>query len=60
MTEDQWIDDRDELEKAISIKKLDVRTAITLETKLQCREEQKKLEEALRQHKLNYYELVQK
>ncbi len=58
MTDAQWKKEATRLKGAITRSKSRVSTLVTLAEKIEARAAQKAAEEALREHKLNYHELV--
>ncbi|MGP0171283.1 hypothetical protein ACSVIJ_05295 [Pseudomonas sp. NCHU5208] len=58
MTEAQWKTEASRLKGAITRARTKVTKVVTLAEKIEAKAVQKAAEEALRQHKLNYHELV--
>lgn len=58
MTDAEWKKEANRLKAAVTRAKSRVKTVVTLAEKIAARDVQKEAEEALRLHKLNYYELV--
>lgn len=58
MTEEQWVKERTRLQAAVTRAKTAVGKAPSLAEKIEAKRKVSQVEEALRQHKLNFHELT--